>query len=183
MNIDYYKWEEIFEYCADILSKSLAANVNPISKVSELYKEFRRCYQNEGRRNEIPKEVTFRKKLHSQLNIPNEQRIYKSTLYQLIGKYQEMTIPALAGYLTTPYDNTNNYSSYLFYRINKGNRTISENKRILYATANQLKSHFKGKIIFLSYDDDTIVIMCSDNDAKETIKSCIEKYISASEGV
>ena len=120
MNTDHYDWDEIFKYCADILSKSLAADINPISKVSELYKEFRHCYQNEGRLNEIPQEVTFRKKLHSQLKISYKQRIYKSMLYQLVGKYQEMTIPALANYLTTPYDNANDNSSYLFYRIKRG---------------------------------------------------------------
>lgn len=65
-----------------------------------------------------------------------------------------MTIPALAGYLTTPYDNTNNYSSYLFYRIKKDNQTISENKRILYATANQLKAHFNRLIQLYDYCDD-----------------------------
>ena len=182
MNTDHYDWDEIFKYCADILSKSLAVDINPISKVSELYKEFRRCYWNEGRRNEIPQEVTFQKKLHSQLKISYKQRIYKSMLYQLVGKYQEMTIPALANYLTTPYDNANDNSSYLFYRIKRGERTISENKRILYATANQLKQHFKGKIIFLSYDDDTIVIMCSDNNAKKIIRNYINKCISDSMG-
>lgn len=177
MNIDHYDWNEIFKCCADILSKSIATDTKPISKISELYNEFKLCYEKDGKDEEIPKEVTFRRKLHSHLKIPNEQRIYKSTLYQLVGIYHKMTIPALASYLTTPYDNTQNYSSYLFYRVKKGNRSILENKQILYSISTELKLHFKNRIIFLSYDDDTIVIMCSSNKSKEFIKKYIEKYI------
>lgn len=83
MNTDHYDWDEIFKYCADILSKSLAVDINPISKVSELYKEFRRCYWNEGRRNEIPQEVTFRKNFILSLKYPINKEFTKACFINL----------------------------------------------------------------------------------------------------
>lgn len=178
MKTDQFPWEEIFKDSARLLSESLANEKKPISKVSELYKALEKDYKNKGKpEREIPGEVSFRRKLHKKLNIAYEQRIYKSALYQLIGKYYNMTIPALAQHLTmTPVDSHDNLC-YLFLRVQKGKRSISENKKILYATCKQLKIAFPDEIMFLSYDDDTIVMMCPNKEARKKVKTNIEKYI------
>lgn len=175
MKTDYYNWDEIFRDAADILARSLAEKKVPISKASQLYAALEKQYRSE--KQNFPEAVTFRKRLHRQLNIDESQRIYKTTLYQLIGQYQKMTLPALAEYLTPSMQPVNCNDCYLFYRINREERTIADNRKLLYATAKVMKEHFKQRILFLSYDDDTIVILCADSDAKNQISAYIQKSL------
>lgn len=177
MKIDYYDWNELFQMSADILSRSIAAESKPISRASELYKALEKEYRKNYPDDDFPKAVTYRKKLHQILNIPYEQRIYKTNLYQLIGKYKNMAIQSLASYLTMPDESVLDKQCYLFYRVIRDSRTIIENRKLLYSIALGFKQTFGKRILFISYDDDTIVMICSNQEARNFISKKIKTYL------
>ena len=99
----------------------------------------------------------------------------KSSLYKLIGQYYQMSLQVLSQYLTVKEDVSSQQICYLFLRLVKGKRTIIENKKLLYSTCKQLKQRFSEEILFLSYDDDTIVLMFPNKSARQKVKNFIAK--------
>lgn len=177
MKTDYYDWDKLFKMSTDILSRSITADSKPISKVSELYKALEKEYRKDYPEDDFPKAVTYRKKLHKILNITYKQRIYKTNLYQLIGKYKNMALQSLASYLIMPNENNSDKQYYLFYQVKRDLRSITENRKLLYSIALGFKQTFGNRILFISYDDDTIVMICSNHEARDFISQKIKTYL------
>lgn len=181
MRIDHFDWEEIFKDSADILSRSLAEDKKPIYKVSELYAALSKLYKQREKQNMLPKQSTYNKRMHEKLELEHSQRIMKSSLYKLIGYYHEMSIQALSQYLTVKEEALSQEIRYLFLRLDKGKRNIVDNKKLLYSTCKQLKQRFSDEILFLSYDDDTIVLMFPNEKSRNKVKKFFEKCMQSKE--
>lgn len=178
---NHFDWEEIFKDSADILSRSLAENRKPITKVSELYAALEKLYIQRDKKDMLPEPTTYNKKMHEKLELKKSQRIMKSSLYKLIGQYHTMSIQALSQYLTVKEEVSSQQICYLFLRLTKGERTITDNKKLLYTTCKQLKQRFAEEILFLSYDDDTIVLMFPDEKSRQKVKKFIVKNVPKQE--
>lgn len=173
MKTAYFDWEELFKDSADILSRSLAEDRKPIAKVSELYAALEKLYILRDKKHMLPEPATYNKKMHIKLKLENSQRIMKSNLYKLIGHYHTMSIQVLSQYLTVKEEVSSQQICYLFLQLTKGERTIIDNKKILYSTCKQLKQRFSEEILFLSYDDDTIVMMFPNEKSRQNVKEFI----------
>ncbi len=144
--------------------------IKKITKVTELYERLKEYYNQLDFEVKIPGYDSFTKKLRKELDIQEGERLQQRILYQLLGKYNEMTINALAHNLTLKSTDTSENMCYLFLRITKKKLKLAEKKEILHATCKMLKEEFPKEILFLYYDYDTIVIMCTNQNAKNKIK-------------
>lgn len=173
MNIDHFDWEMIFKDAAKILSESLSDPKNTITKVSELYQKLKSEY--EKLLKPIPTQNTFTKKIHAYLHLNNKQRIYKTSIYQLIGVYYPQSIKPMANnfkIISAVPDNM----TYLFIQLDDEGRKTADKLKILYEMVYKLKSKFNKDILFISYDSTTIVIICKDQTSKEKIHNFIDMY-------
>lgn len=173
MNTDHFDWEIIFKDAARILSESLSDSKNNITKVSELYQKLKAEYKKLSK--PLPAQNTFTKKIHAYLHPDDKQRIYKTSIYQLIGAYYPQSIEPMAQnfkIISALPDNM----TYLFLRLDdKGGKT-ADNLKILYEMVYKLKNKFSEDILFISYDITTIVIICKDQTSKDKIHNFIDMY-------
>ncbi|MBQ8435739.1 MAG: hypothetical protein IJX24_07005 [Oscillospiraceae bacterium] len=181
MKTDFFPWDDIFRDSAEILSGSIAVDKKPISKVSELYKALEKLYRKRDMSDMLPKPSTFNKRMHAKLGLDNSQRILKNSLYKLIGQYYNMSIEALSQHLTIKEEGSGEQVCYLFMRLKRGERSITENRRLLFSTSKHLKQKFSNEILFLSYDDDTIVLMLPDDSARQRVKAFAQSCMADSE--
>lgn len=173
MNTDHFDWEMIFKDAARILSESLSEPHNNITKASELYQKLKLEYEKLS--NPVPTQNTFTKKLHTYLHMDNHQRIYKTSIYQLIGVYYPQSIKPMAQnfkIISAVPDNM----TYLFLQLDDKNNKTADNLKILYEMVYKLKSKFINDILFISYDSTTIVIICKNQSSREKIQTFIDIY-------
>ena len=150
-----HDWDEILTQC----SKILRDNGN-IEKVSNLYKLVKIPKK--------PKEDTFRKKIRSELGLKNE-RITKESLYRLVGKYSKNFLEAL--WEMSAAEGITSYSHcYLFIKINN----YPDIRELLPKITRSFKVEFKEEVLFSTFDDDTIVLICRDEKAKAKIANYIK---------
>lgn len=153
-----FKWNRILEDSAEIMAQSIASG-NPVSTIPALYRLLEQKYKAEGKA--LPVERTYRGKLHKLLDIPYNQRNVTSSLYQLAGKYDEMTLAMLSENVMVSYDIKECDCHWLFVKVSsKRNKKSMEIQKHLYHLAHKLKKDFQKEIVYISFDSDTIIILC-----------------------
>lgn len=170
-----FNWESIFNDSAEIMVLSISKGINIPSKVSELHEKLKEKYEAEGKI--TPPYDTYRQVLYKKLNTYHNQKTVKSALYQLAGAYDKMTLQMLAENITITTDEVADSSSWLFIRISAKGITAENRNKHLYYLADELKKKFNREIIFISFDIDTLVIMCADSNARKTIVSYFDKSV------
>lgn len=121
-------------------------------------------YKSQGK--EIPKLNTYRQYMHKALNIGHNQKTPKDALYQLAGKYDKMTLDMLAKNADVT---VTDGSKWLFIGLKRNNSEYVDIQKHLYFLSHELKEKFSQEIIFVSFDTDTLVIMCRDYDARNLV--------------
>lgn len=177
MNKEKYNWERIFKESTKLIIDSINHDEKLVTNISGLYEMLENKYIKEKREKELPGISILRKKFHNKLNINPSQKIVKSVLYQLAGAYDKMTLEMLAENITVTTDEVADRSSWLFIRINTEKIKSKNKSKHLYYLAGELKKKFSREIIFISFDTDTLVIMCADNDSRNTIISYFDKSV------
>ena len=170
-----FNWESIFSDSAEIMALSISKGIDIPSTISNLYKKLEEKYETEGKI--IPSYDTYRQVLHKKLNTSHNQKTVKSALYQLAGAYDKMTLQMLAENITVTTDAAADNASWLFIRINAKKIKSEDRNKHLYYLAGELKKKFSREIIFISFDIDTLVIMCADSNARKTIISYFDKSV------
>lgn len=122
----------------------------------------------------IPTYNTYRQKMHEFLNVTSNQKDVKSALYQLAGKYEKMTLDMLVDNICFSSENTSDNCCWLFIRLKKNNPDYTETKKHMYFLSQELKKKYTKEIIFISFDIDTIVVMCSDINGRDTVFSYLK---------
>lgn len=168
MSNSKYNWEKIIEDCTKIMSESISKGENIPSTFPGLYKLLQSKYTNEEK--QLPSQNTFRQFMHNRLKIGHNQKNVRGALYKLAGKYDEMTLQMLSDNIIVSTDNNINKSAWLFIRL-KNIKTIKDRTIHFYYLANKIKEKFKHEVLFISFDIDTLVIMCVDNNSRKKILS------------
>lgn len=173
MSNQIYDWEQILQDSADIMATSII-NGETISKISELYAKLEIKYKAEKKM--LPSDNTYRQVFHKKLNIAPNQTIVTSTLYQLAGKYDKMTLDMLAENVRVS-SQTKSDSSWLFIRLkNIVNDVYADITKHLYHLSHKLKENFHQEIIYISFDTDTLIILCADSDSRDKLVSYFNKF-------
>lgn len=177
-------WEKVFKDCAKLISESSAGN-EPIVTAAKLYQELIKYYQ----KSENPitvNEKAFRYNLRKKLNLKEGERIQNGTLYLLTGQYYKMSVQNLAGFLKLQPLDESAGENFLFLRLNSNQKStksnqLSDNLKILNTTAKQIKEKFPKEAVFVSYDRDTIVILCHSSKDKKVISDYLSEKIEIGE--
>lgn len=168
-----FNWDDIVKDSSKIIIKSILKGKNEITTLKSLHTALETTYQKNGK--EIPTYSTYRQKMHKLLNIRHNQKNVKNELYQLAGKYEKMTLDALSENIYLSSKIAANDCNWLFIRLKKNEPDYSKTQKHLYFLSQKLKEKFKNEIIFISFDTDTIVVMCSNSNATGKIHSYLKK--------
>lgn len=180
-----FNWDDIVKDSTKIISKSILKGNNEITTLKTLYTALETTYQKKSK--EIPTYSTYRQKMHKILHIKHNQKNVKNELYQLAGKYEKMTLDVLAENICLSSKAAANDCNWLFIRLKRHDSDFINTQKHLYYLSQELKKKFTQEIIFISFDTDTIVVMCSGSNAKNMIFSYLNKRskcsaIDAAEG-
>ena len=168
-----HNWDEIISDCAEIIADIVAKGENIPSTFPALYHLIETKYQNEGKI--PPKQNTFRQVMHDRLKIGNNQKNISAALYRLAGRYDKMTLAQLTENITLTSRRTEDKTPWIFIRLNGSDVSMTDKAGHLYHLSHELKEKFSKQILFASFDIDTIVILCHDDEARKTILEYFEE--------
>ena len=165
-----FDWKTIEEESLAILIESHASGTKPM-KLSELYAKLKEKYEKKGKL--APGQNTYRQEMHKRLKIPNNQRATESELYRLAGLYPDMTLEMLACHLDITNAAPEPDDKWLLVRLKRDRKKSSYTSLMqhMYYLTKKIKEKFGDDILFISFDNNTLVIMCRDLEAKSAIYS------------
>ncbi|MCM1508477.1 MAG: hypothetical protein NC177_15310 [Ruminococcus flavefaciens] len=164
-----FYWDIIVKDSAEIIANDILKGKNKITTLKSLYTALEEMYKKDNR--EIPTSSTYRQKMHQVLNVGYNQKNVKSALYQLAGKYDKMTLNMFAENIQLSSENNADNCNWLFIRLKKYESDYTKTQKHLYFFSQELKKKFTKEIVFISFDTDTIVIMCSDINSRNKVFS------------
>lgn len=170
-------WEEIMQDSAEVMMECIK-NGTEITTLPALYVQLQKKYSIEGK--QLPAQNTYRQEMHKRLNLQPNQRMVKTALYQLAGAYDKLAVQTLAKEAMIAASNTDRNCSWLFIRVKRkvsGESTAQKYRMMqkhLYHLSHKLKEEFRTSILFASFDRDTLVILCKDNNAMLAIRQYLD---------
>lgn len=168
-----YEWDSIIKDMTAIIAGRIASGKKPPT-IKSIYKILEREYKKQNQPFPNNSQI-FTRKIHSYLGLDKNSKNYEPYFYRLAGKYDKLTLDILATDISVSTANSGSNSSWLFIRINsvinngKPINSIENIQMHLYKLSHKLKDKFSKEIIFVSFDRDTLVIMCMDNNARQTV--------------
>ena len=169
------KWSMIYKECAIIINES-AAQQSGVKTIKELHTKLKERVSQIGSTDgwEMPPYDTFRQKLRKHLELTSRSADVSAALYRFAGAYSKMTIDMLSDNVRISSDSVDTDCRWIIIRldrcVNEDDDRFLNTQRHLYHLSQALKDKFTSEILFISFDRDTLVILCSDNDAKDKIK-------------
>lgn len=158
-----FDWDEVMKNSAHVMAQCLTKG-EYISTITDLHKKLESYYKSIGKT--APGPSTYRQNVSKRLN--SEVSI-KTALYQLAGMYEKMTLQMLAEGITVSTDETADKCNWLFVRLKKSAVDYVNMRKHLYFFSHELKKKFSKDIVFISFDNDTIVILCKDNNSRKKL--------------
>ncbi len=169
-----FDWQIIIKDSAKIMADSIFKGRKDISTIPALYKELEKVYKSQDKK--IPKLNTYRQYMHKELKLSHNQKTPRSALYQLAGRYDKMTLNMLTENVNATVADS---SKWLFIRLKRNDSKYIDTQKHLYSLSHELKKKFSPEIIFTSFDNDTLVIMCRDSESGNSILSYFEENNNA----
>lgn len=131
-----------------------------------MYQFFEKWYTE--REKKVPEQRHFIRKMREGLGVENGKKI-QPYLYAFVGKYDKMSLELLAEGTTLSMVSN---ASWLFVRLrSKISSTADKKNAHFYYLSRKLKEKFPQDILFLSFDVDTLVILCKDEKSKNRVQS------------
>lgn len=174
------KWSKIYKECAIIINECAAQQFG-IKTIKELYSKLEEKFSIQESFDdwELPSYDTFRQKLRKHLSLTSRSANVGAALYRFAGAYNKMTIDMLSDNVRISSDSLEQGCRWIIIRLNRcvieDKHRFNNTQRHLYQLSQALKDKFKNEILFISFDRDTMVILCSSNDAKEKIRKHFDK--------
>lgn len=169
-----YNWNEIVEDSKKIIHDTTKnGNRKLISTMKELYDRLKFQYEKKGK--EIPKYVLYSKKIRKEFNIGHHKKNIQLELYQAVAAHGKILLKTLSQNITISYPNVASQAVWLFIRLKETKETEEKNISLedynshFYYLSKRLKEQFKDEILFLSFDTDTVVLLCKDDPARKEI--------------
>ena len=160
-----YNWDKIYSDTKQIISGCIENKKAVPTFLSKMHQILEKDYKQKGKA--IPTKRTYVQKMRSMLLIPNTKRNIQAELYRLVGRYDKMTLQLLSDSCTI---SAVNNASWLFIRLQSKN-TAEERYSHFYHLSHKLKEKFKNDILFISFDMDTLVILCANGSSRVKLES------------
>ena len=177
----HLKWKTIMTDCVKLITGSLT-NGEPIESIGDLHSRLEALYQKKGK--VCPKMNTFRQRfrdeLRSEIGLSEKQRVTKEHLYQFAGAYDKVSTSELFNNVSVAFSTPNNNCNWLFIKLERiktdesSYQRITKRQKHLYHLSLYLKKQFADKIWFVSFDRETLVILCTDSQACLLIRNYID---------
>ena len=158
-----YNWNEIVKDSKKIIRDTTKnGNRKLISTMKELYDRLKFQYEKKGK--EIPRYVLYSEKIRKEFNI-----------YQAVAAHEKISLETLSQNVTISYPTVASQAVWLFIRLKETKETEEKNISLedynshFYYLSKRLKEQFKDEILFLSFDTDTVVLLCKDDSARKKI--------------
>lgn len=169
-----YNWNEIVKDSKKIIHDTTKnGNRKLISTMKELYDRLKFQYEKKGK--EIPKYVLYSKKIRKEFNIYHHKKNIQLELYQAVAAHEKISLETLSQNVTISYPTVASQAVWLFIRLKETKETEEKNISLedynshFYYLSKRLKEQFKDEILFLSFDTDTVVLLCKDDPARKKI--------------
>lgn len=169
-----YNWNEIVEDSKKIIHDTTKnGNRKLISTMKELYDRLKFQYEKKGK--EIPKYVLYSKKIRKEFNIDRHKKNIQLELYRAVAAHEKIPLETLSQNVTISYPTVASQAVWLFIRLKETKETEEKNissedyNSHFYYLSKRLKEQFKDEILFLSFDTDTVVLLCKDDPARKEI--------------
>lgn len=110
----------------------------------------------------------FERNLTSIVNKKNIQL----ELYQAVAAHEKIPLETLSQNITISYPTVASQAVWLFIRLKdtkQKNISLEDYNSHFYYLSKRLKEQFKDEILFLSFDTDTVVLLCKDDSARKKI--------------
>lgn len=149
-------WDRVMKRCVRLIIKS-HNNDTPIKSCSELHKQYILAYDKIN-------EHTFRYHIRQILGLEKGQSINSENLLMLAGMYNSVSLNMLAKDVRVKYSGKIDGSNFVFLKLKSNHEP-----KFLYSISTKLKEKYKNSILFISYDNDTLVILCKDKNAAQRL--------------
>ena len=159
-----YNWNEI------VHDTTKNGNRKLISTMKELYDRLKFQYEKKGK--EVPRYVLYSEKIRKEFNIDRHKKNIQLELYQAVAAHEKIPLETLSQNITISYPTVASQAVWLFIRLKdtkQKNISLEDYNSHFYYLSKRLKEQFKDEILFLSFDTDTVVLLCKDDSARKKI--------------
>lgn len=168
-----YDWEQIIRDSAEVMALSIAKGNDIPKQLSDLFEKLKDKYKSE--RKAIPPFNTYRQVIRKKLNIPKRKKIIRQELCRFAGKYNIMSLQLLSENITVYTNIISDQAAWLFIRLKETNISVEDRNSHFYYLAQELKKKFSSEILFVSFDIDTLVVLCNNRSSRKKIVLYFEK--------
>ena len=169
-----YNWNEIVKDSKKIIHDTTKnGNRKLISTMKELYDRLKFQYEKKGK--EVPRYVLYSEKIRKEFNIDCHKKNIQLELYRAVAAHGKILLKTLSQNITISYPNVASQAVWLFIRLKEAKETEEKNISLedynsyFYYLSKRLKEQFKDEILFLSFDTDTVVLLCKDDSARKIL--------------
>jgi hypothetical protein len=166
-----YNWNEIVKDSKKIIHDTTKnGNRKLISTMKELYDRLKFQYEKKGK--EVPRYVLYSEKIRKEFNIDRHKKNIQLELYQAVAAHEKIPLETLSQNITISYPTVASQAVWLFIRLKdtkQKNISLEDYNSHFYYLSKRLKEQFKDEILFLSFDTDTVVLLCKDDSARKKI--------------
>ena len=177
-----YNWNEIVKDSKKIIHDTTKnGNRKLISTMKELYDRLKFQYEKKGK--EVPRYVLYSEKIRKEFNIDCHKKNIQLELYWAVAAHGKILLKTLSQNITISYPNVASQAVWLFIRLKETKETEEKNISLedynshFYYLSKRLKEQFKDEILFLSFDTDTVALLCKDDPARKKSSAISENYI------
>ena len=179
-----YNWNEIVKDSKKIIRDTTKnGNRKLISTMKELYDRLKFQYEKKGK--EVPRYVLYSEKIRKEFNIDCHKKNIQLELYRAVAAHGKILLKTLSQNITISYPNVASQAVWLFIRLKETKETEEKNISLedynshFYYLSKRLKEQFKDEILFLSFDTDTVVLLCKDDSARKKNHPPFQKITSS----
>ena len=116
--------------------------------------------------------VLYSKKIRKKFNIDHHKKNIQLELYQAVAAHEKISLETLSQNVTISYPTVASQAVWLFICLKETkqkNISLEDYNSHFYYLSKRLKEQFKDEILFLSFDTDTVVLLCKDDPARKEI--------------
>lgn len=126
--------------------------------------------------------VLYSKKIRKEFNIDRHKKNIQLELYQTVAAHEKIPLETLSQNVTISYPIVASQAVWLFIRLKdtkQKNISLEDYNSHFYYLSKRLKEQFKNEILFLSFDTDTVVLLCKDDSARKKNHPPFQKITSS----
>ena len=155
-----------------------------IKDVKTLYERLGKKYKKDNTIENLPSDDYYSRRLRKELDISRKKKNISTELCKFAGLYSELPLEELSKDTSLSSVNSCSDCSWLFIKLTRVitdeyfNKKYTAVQAHLYHLSHKLKENFKNEILFASFDNDTLAVLCKDQPSKEMVENYITTHVN-----